>query len=160
MDDKQYTSFLDESYRKNIRIRIAKFLNNLIRKTNISPKILSFVVKSWHFTFPYTTLVIYLFGPLWLSYFVMFILLIFCGLFIYLKGCFVSNLETLLDSENSINIIDPYLEMCDIEINSENRYNVTVLVAISYCLMVFFIFYIRLKWKAFTNESLLISRKG
>jgi multisubunit Na+/H+ antiporter MnhE subunit len=159
MDNKQSTSFFDESYRKNTRLRIANFFNNLLRKTNISPKILSFVIKSWHFTFPYTTLVIYLFASLWVSYIIMFILLIFCGLFIYLKGCFVSNLEILLDSENPINIIDPYLEMCDIDINSENRYNATVLLAISYCLMVFFIFYIRLKWKALTNESLLISRK-
>lgn len=146
-------TIFDIEYRKNIRNYMAKIIYDFLKQTNISSKTLAFMIKAWHFTFPYMTLFIYLFAPLWICYTLIIVLLIFCVIFVYLKGCFVSSLEHMLDSENSTNIIDPYLELFNIEITNDTRYNATIFIAFMYFVMVSIILYGRLKWNRYSHMN-------
>jgi len=152
------TSFFDIEYRKNMRNYIAKSIHDVLIQTNVSSKTFAFMIKAWHFTFPYMTLFIYLFAPLWMCYTIILILLFFCGIFIYLKGCFVSSLEHMLDSENTTNIIDPYLELFNIEIANDTRYTATISIAFVYFIMTSVILYGRLKWNKYSHNNKSVNK--
>ena len=59
----------------------------------------------------------------------------------------------MLDSENSTNIIDPYLELFNIEITNDTRYNATIFIAFMYFVMVSIILYGRLKWYRYSHMN-------
>jgi hypothetical protein len=138
-------TFFNIEYRKKYRKQIVAYLYDKIVDTSYPPNISAFVIKTFHFMIPYLIYLICLFAPLWLGIFALVVSLVFWCLFLYLNGCFLSNLEYKLDSERFINIIDPYLVMFGYSINSENLYNMTFYLAYLYFAIVFSILYIRLK---------------
>jgi hypothetical protein len=138
-------TFFNMEYRKKYRKQIVTYLYEKIIDTAYPPNIAAFVIKTFHFVIPYIVYIICLFAPIWLGIFALVISLLFWGLFLYLNGCFLSNLEYKLDSERFINIIDPYLVMFGYPMNDENRYNGTSYLVYLYFAIVFSILYIRLK---------------
>lgn len=142
----------DDSYRRSKRKELVKFFYEKIANTGISHHILAFVVKAIHFTFSYFTFLIYLFAPIGFSIFTLVIALCFWFMFIYLKGCFLSNVEYKLNSNDFINIIDPYLSALEYPINDETRYMWTWYLAMLYFSFAFVAIYIRLKMRNFTKS--------
>jgi hypothetical protein len=137
------TKYFDITYRKNIRKQLVNYLYERLKKTNFTPEMLAFMIKSHHFTFPLATFFIYLYAPLLLIYIVLFIQFIFIGLFIYLHGCFVTHLEYKLNKKKFINIIDPYLMYFDYPLNNDTRYFGTMCVVAVYFISIVPILYFR-----------------
>ena len=141
------TSFFSKSTRKQFRKKIVTFLYDLIKISKVNENVVSYVIKSWHFVFPYMSFLIYMSAPIVLGYTLLIILLLFWGLFLYLEGCFLSYLEFKLNKESYVNVMDPYLLLGGCELTNENRYNMTILIVNFYFLISFLIVYIRLKIK-------------
>jgi len=134
--------YLEESYRKDCRKKLVNFIYNYLVQTKYSNEILAFMIKAWHFTFAYMTIFVFLFAPLWMGSILSFILLTFLGLYIYLKGCFISHLEYKLCKKDFINIVDPYLIAMDYDITDNNRYTGTIIIGVIYfCITLPILFY-------------------
>lgn len=140
-------TWFDLEYRKKYRKQLVTYLYEKILDTSYPPNISAFVMKAIHFMIPYIVYIICLFAPLWLGIFALVVSLLFWGLFTYLSGCFLSNIEYKLDSDRFINIIDPYLVMFGYPISDENRYNGTSYLVYLYFTIVFSILYIRFKMR-------------
>lgn len=138
-------TLFDMEYRKKYRKQLVNYLYDKILDTSYPPNICAFVVKAIHFMIPYIVYIICSFAPLWLGIVALVVSLLFWGLFIYLNGCFLSNIEYKLDSDRFINIIDPYLVMFGYPISDENRYSGTIYLVYLYFSIVFSILYIRFK---------------
>ena len=138
-------TYFDMDYRKKCRKQLVNYLYNKIIDTSYPPNISAFVMKAIHFMIPYIVYIICLFAPLWLGIFALVVSLLFWGLFTYLNGCFLSNIEYKLDNDRFINIIDPYLVMFGYPISHENRYNGTSYLVYLYFVILFSILYIRFK---------------
>jgi hypothetical protein len=136
-------NYFDITYRTNLRKKLVNMIYNQLIKTGYPHDILALTLKAHHLTTPFTTIIIYLFAPLYLSYIVCGILLLFLILYVYLHGCFISHLEYKLHSKDFINIADPILMLFNYPINKENQYLATLYATISYFIIVFFILYIR-----------------
>ena len=134
--------YFEESYRKECRTQLVDFIYNRLIQTKYPNNILAFMIKAWHFTFAYLTIIIFLFAPLWVGFVFTIVLLIFLALYFYLKGCFISHLEYKLDSNGFINIVDPYLIAMNYNITNENRYIGSSIIAILYfCITLPILFY-------------------
>jgi hypothetical protein len=136
-------NYFDITYRKNLRKELVNMIYNQLIKTGYPPNILAFIIKAYHLTIPFITIVIYLFAPLQLSYILCGVLFIFLILYIYLQGCFISHLEYKLHNKDFINIADPMLVLFNYPINKENQYLATLYATIIYFIIVFFILYMR-----------------
>lgn len=145
--------YFEDSYRRNCRKDLANyFYQNINDPTGQYNHIWAFVIKSFHFTVPIYACLIYLCGPLWLGLFTLILSICSWCLFMYLKGCFVSNVEYKLNSDNFINIIDPYLVMCGYPITEDTRYNGTQYIVLIHFIIAFAILYFRLKMRHFTKN--------
>jgi hypothetical protein len=145
--------YFEDSYRRNCRKDLANyFYQNINDPTGQYNHIWAFVIKAFHFTVPIYACLIYLCGPIWLGLFTLALSICSWCLFMYLKGCFVSNVEYKLNSDNFINIIDPYLVMCDYPITEETRYNGTQYIVLIHFIIAFAILYFRLKMRHFTKN--------
>ena len=128
---------------------IINFLFNICNKIPISNNILGQWIKSSHFISPFAILFIILYGPIFLTK-LCFIFMIISGiLFIYLRGCFLSELEKKL-CNNNINIVDIIIEIFQGKINynnkkkiSNDRYNYTIKIGIIFFILVFIFSYYR-----------------
>ena len=145
--------YFEDSYRRNCRKDLANyFYQNINDPTGQYNHIWAFVIKSIHFTVPIYACLIYLCGPIWLGLITLALSICSWCLFMYLKGCFVSNVEYKLNSDNFINIIDPYLVICGYPITEETRYNGTQYIVLIHFIIAFAILYFRLKMRHFTKN--------
>ena len=64
----------------------------------------------------------------------------------------------MLDSENTTNIIDPYLELFNIEIANDTRYTATISIAFVYFIMASVILYGRLKWNKYSHNNKSVNK--
>jgi len=145
-------NYFDDSYRRARRKEVVSYLYKKISGTGASHRILAFVVKAIHFTIAYFTLFIYAFAPFNFSIFTLVISIGFWCMFMYLKGCFLSNVEYKLDSQDFVNIIDPYLVMFNYPINDETRHTWTWYMVTLYFSISFITIYIRLKMRHFIKS--------
>lgn len=145
--------YFEDSYRRKCRKDLANyFYQNINDPTGQYNHIWAFVIKAFHFTVPIYACLIYLCGPLWLGLITLFLSLCSWSLFMYLKGCFVSNVEYKLNGDNFINIIDPYLVMSGYPITEETRYKGTQYIVLIHFIIAFAILYFRLKIRHFTKN--------
>ena len=130
--------------RKNIRkILVDKCLYDL-KKTNLPDYTLGFLVKNTHFHTPWYFLILYCLLPKPLALLATIPLIIAFFTYIYLQGCFLTIVERkLLKNEDKINIIDPYIQLLDDDVNENTRYWYTFAVAALYCVLVTVILYCR-----------------
>lgn len=145
--------YFEDSYRRKCRKDLANyFYQNINDPTGQYNHMWAFVIKAFHFTVPIYACLIYLCGPIWLGLITLVLSLCSWSLFMYLKGCFVSNVEYKLNSDNFINIIDPYLVMCGYPITEETRYKGTQYIVLIHFIIAFAILYFRLKIRHFTKN--------
>lgn len=137
--------YFEESYRRDCRKRLVNNIHNYLVKTKYPPRIIAFLIKSFHFSFPYLLTIIFLFAPLQLVYSIFTIMWLFIILYIYLKGCFISHLEYKLYKKKFINIVDPYLILLNYDITNENRYKGTLIIALLFMCFVLSILFYRIK---------------
>ena len=143
--------------RKKIRnMLIEKCLNDL-RKTNLPDYTLGFLVKSIHFHTPWYFLILFIFLPKPLALLSVIPLFIAFFTFIYLQGCFLTIVERkLLKDDDKINIIDPYIQLLDDDVNETTRFWYTLAIAAFYCIFIVVLLYCRgcFQWKEFQKFNL------
>ena len=149
---KYFDKYFEDTYRRNCRKELANYIYQKIDDAPYPNHICAFVIKAIHLITPQLTYLIYLFAPLGLGMFTLILSLLSWTLFIYLKGCFVSNIEYKLNSDHFVNIVDPYLVIFGYPVNSETRYDVTVYLVMFYFITSFIILYIRLKMRSFIKN--------
>ena len=136
--------FLKLENRKLQRRNLVNFIIKILNKTNISNKIWAFIIKAWHFTFPwYLFIFVFIPGNYNFCLFCYLFLVFFLFLYIYLHGCFISHIEYKLYDKKFVNIIDPYLALFGFPFNNETRFYGTFAVAFAYFLVVSIVLYFR-----------------
>lgn len=137
--------YFEETYRRDCKKVLANYVYQIINNfSGNHNRIWAFVIKAIHFKLLLITMLIYLFGPIWFSVVTLIIALGCWGLFLYLKGCFLSIVEYKLDGDNFVNVIDPYLAVMGYPIDQESRYAGTLQIVWVYFSLAFVILYIRL----------------
>lgn len=132
----------DENTRKELSNNIVDYFFNKVDKMELSKELVGFLLKVFHFNIPFYCLVFIIFLPIRAAPFCLLPLILAVFSFFYFKGCILSKIEYKL-CKNDINIIDPFILLCKDKINSENRYNYTLYLAILYFITVALIIYIR-----------------
>jgi len=137
--------FLSLENRKKQRRTIVNYIYYILNKSSCSNKLWAFMIKSWHFTFPwYLFVFIFIPGKFNSCLFCYCFLAFFVLLYIYLHGCFITHLEYKLYSKNFINIVDPYLIILfNQPCNNITRFYGTFVIAIIYFIVVTIILYYR-----------------
>ena len=127
---------------KNTKNKIIDILELLCKQTGISNYSLGVIIRSYHFGMPCA----FLFIVLFCSKFMAFIAVIKYSLilisYILFQGCFISMLENRL-CDDKFNIVDPFLEFHNVNINYNTRKIVTIYIAVCYTLIFYGIYYFR-----------------
>lgn len=121
--------------RKRQREKLAEWIIKLVRSTGIPDQVAAFVVKALHYTLPYYLSMSSMFLPLFMTRFLLFMPIVFILLFVYMHGCVISVVEYRLNKNDPVNVIDPILCALGMDINNENRYDMTLFAN---CLFFFF----------------------
>ncbi len=127
---------------KQSKVKIIDILELLCKKTGISNYSLGVMIRSYHFGMPCA----FMFTVLLCNHLIAFISVLNYSLilfsYIVFQGCFVSMLENRLCNDK-FNIVDPFLEYNNVEINYNTRKIVTTYIAFCYTLIFYGIYYIR-----------------
>lgn len=114
------------------RTLLIDFIIKRLDMINIPNKIKAFLIKSLHFHAPVGGFLFMIMTRFRLAVIIYMSFIISFILFIYFRGCFLTIIEYKLDNDNFINIVDPYLHLNGMEITDENRYYITMYIAIIY----------------------------
>ena len=134
--------------RKLQRSQFVNFIIKILNKTNISNKVWAFMIKAWHFTFPwYLFIFVFIPGNYNFCLYNYIFLIFFLLLFLYFNGCFISHLEYKLYNKKYVNIIDPYLALFNLPFNKKTRFYGIFAVAFAYFLVVSIVLYFRFSKK-------------
>ena len=131
--------------KKNLKNWMKKNMNQLAERCKqgkLSTKSLGMLIRSFHMAVPYSFVFTLLFGPYFLCNITMFFLVGVLISFYTFDSCFLSILEQNLCNDDFV-IIDPVLELNDLEINTANRYYISNVIGITYLITVCLIYYIR-----------------
>jgi hypothetical protein len=121
-------------------------LKSLCDKCGISNHTLGMYIRAWHIMTP-AYMIILMFYISKLLYRILIIYLLFLLIaFNYFKGCVLTVLEKELCGD-TFTFIDPLLEYNNIELNSKNRYNMSLIAAKLYLAITFTIYYYRFLYK-------------
>ena len=127
---------------KEKRNKIVEHFKNKCDNSKLSKKSLGILMRSFHMSTPIFFILIALFAPKRVVL-VVFILLVFIlVMFFIFDGCILSMIETLVCNDD-FTIADPFLEYYDWEKNTKNRFNITLMVGLTYYVAVGIIYYIR-----------------
>jgi len=124
---------------------ILQYIKRFSIYSNIKEDIIGEWIRVFHFTCPFIGLLLVIYYNKLICLLYLFYLFICIGLFIYLKGCFLSLIEKNL-CKNDINIVDIFLCLLykDIEENkNKNRFKITLIIGIFYILFVILVIYYR-----------------
>ena len=131
--------------KKKINNFVDIFLNkfvSLVNNSNLSSKSVGFFIRAIHSIVPIILLFLLLFSGK-----KQFIIIIFFNLFIYalfviFDGCILSKLELKLINDN-FTVIDPFLEIFDIDVTNKNRKKYSIYSWISGFFFIILLYYIR-----------------
>ena len=127
---------------KEKRNKIVEHYKNKWESGKLSKKTLGIMMRSFHMSTPVIFIIITLFAPKRVVWFVLFLLLIILFMFFVFDGCILSMIENKVCNDD-FTIADPYLEALEWEKNTKNRFNVTLIVGLIYYIMVGIIYYVR-----------------
>jgi hypothetical protein len=99
-------------------------------------------IRSFHFMAPFGIIAVYLFFPKHLVTIGIILMLLITGSFIYFRGCVLSVLEERLLG-NDINIVDGLLLLLNKEINGKNRYQISMIIAVTFITFNICVYYCR-----------------
>ena len=118
--------------------RVAEY----VRTLKFSARSSGIIIRTSHYLSPYGFMFILLCGPLILCNLVMFFVFGAIISFNLFDCCFLSLLEQNL-CQDDFNIMDPLLELADLEVNAINRYIVSMILGPSYVTTACLLYYIR-----------------
>ena len=114
----------------------------ILKKINIEDKSLGFAIKAIHFNIPTYLVLFMVYGSKNLNIFIIFYSLSVLGLFYLFDGCFLTKIEKEIDGDD-LTIIDPLLEICNIDKTGENRFKSSIYLFFTYFSIILCIFYLR-----------------
>jgi len=127
---------------KEKRNKIVEQFKNKCDNSKLSNKSLGILMRSFHMSTPVFFLLIALFAPKKVVWIVFVLLVIILVMFITFDGCILSMIENKVCNDD-FTIADPFLEHLDWEKNTKNRFNVTLMVGLTYYVAIGIIYYIR-----------------
>ena len=127
---------------KELKTQIVDFAVCTLRKSNVSDKTLGYMLRSGHFALPVVTSVALVFGNQLYALSTIIILCISYVFFWFFNGCILHSIEYKLDNLD-ITLMDPLIEMCQMEIIPTTRLRVAQIVAIIYITVAITLYYIR-----------------
>ena len=131
--------------KKNLKNCMKKTMNQLSEKCKngkLSAKSIGNMIRSFHMAAPSWFIYTLLFCPYFLCNITIGFLFGVLILFYTFDSCFLSILEQNLCGDEFV-IIDPVLELCDLEINTSNRYYISNVIGVTYLTVVCTIYYVR-----------------
>ena len=105
---------------------IETFNNNRLSKKSIGE-----LIRALHFTTPVNLMVLLCISPLYICNLVFAYILGVLILFILFDGCFLTIIEQYY-CEDTFTIIDPTLELLQLELTNKNRFKVSIPIAVVY----------------------------
>lgn len=127
---------------KDKRNKIVEHYKNKWESGKFSKKSLGIMMRSFHISTPIYFILVTLFAPKNVVWVVLFLLVIILLMFFIFGGCILSMIENRVCNDD-FTIADPYLEALEWEKNSKNRFNVTLIVGLTYYIIIGIIYYIR-----------------
>lgn len=127
---------------KDKRNKIVEHYKNKWESGKFSKKSLGIMMRSFHISTPIYFILVTLFAPKNVVWVVLFLLVIIFLMFFIFGGCILSMIENRVCNDD-FTIADPYLEALEWEKNSKNRFNVTLIVGLTYYIIIGIIYYIR-----------------
>ncbi len=122
-----------------------KFINFLEEKCNnsvISNKSLGIMIRAFHVSSPIMILIIVSCASFLWATISLLLLIIIVALYVILGGCTLSMLEERLCNESFI-LVDPFIELANMEVNYQNRRNFTAWIMIPHTIITILIYYFR-----------------
>ena len=112
------------------------------KKGRLSPKSIGIIIRSFHMFAPIYFITVILFvSQIWCNIIVVFLLFVVI-LFYTFEFCILTLIENQLCNDN-FTILDPHLELLNLEINNNNRFYITTINGIIYLLIICCIYYNR-----------------
>ena len=132
----------DKSKSNDRKYIVASRLKLLCDKCSISNHTLGMYIRAWHIMTPaYMIILMFYISKLLYRALILYLLFLLVA-FNYFKGCVLTVLEKELCGD-TFTFIDPLLEFNNIELNSKNRYNMSLIAAKLYLTITFTIYYYR-----------------
>ena len=131
--------------KKRFKMQLKMWMHDLAEKCTkmkLSQKSIGIIIRTMHMTAPPNFALYVLFGSYLLSTATMIFLFGVLVMFYTFDSCFLSVLEQKLCNDDFV-IIDPALELCDLQINTANRYYISNVIGITYMISMCLIYYIR-----------------
>lgn len=127
---------------KDRKYIVASRLKLLCDKCSISNHTLGMYIRAWHIMTPaYMIILMFYISKLLYRALILYLLFLLIA-FNYFKGCVLTVLEKQLCGD-TFTFIDPLLEYNNIELNSKNRYSMSLIAAKLYLTITFTIYYYR-----------------
>ena len=140
--DKETNKETNKDKRKHRKYIVAGYLKLLCDKSSISNHTIGMYIRGWHIMTPlYSIILMFYISKLLYRILILYLLFLLIA-FIYFKGCVLTDLEKELCGD-TFTFIDPVLEYYKIELNSKNRYNISLISAKLYLAITFTIYYYR-----------------
>ena len=131
--------------KKKTNRRLKQFISSVAVKCKqgrLSQKSIVTILRTLHMSIP----IIFMFILLSASHVIciLTILVVMCIIFMFylFDGCWLSMLEQELYNDD-FTIIDPFLELFNIEVNNKNRKNISIINAFIYIITMCLLYYIR-----------------
>ena len=131
--------------KKRFKMQLKMYMHDLAEKCTkmkLSQKSIGIIIRTIHMSAPPNFVLCVLFGSYLLSTATMLFLVGVLIMFYTFDACFLSALEQKLCNDDFV-IIDPALELCDLQINTANRYYISNVIGITYMISMCLIYYIR-----------------
>jgi hypothetical protein len=108
-----------------LKHKIIRYLENKCNNSKISKKTLGIYIRAAHICAPVNIwlAMLYISKPLCIFFIIILFMVLF--LFYIFDGCILTMLEKKL-CDDTFTLIDPFLELNSLELNTKNRYNMTI----------------------------------
>ncbi len=127
---------------KEKRNKIVEQFKNKSDNSKLSKKSLGIMMRSFHMSTPVCFILLALLAPKQVVWIIFVLLVIILVMFITFDGCILSMIENKVCNDD-FTIADPFLECLDWEKTTKNRFNVTLMVGLTYYVAIVIIYYIR-----------------
>ena len=136
-------SIITRERRKKLKNILIENIDTTLSKLPLSRLSLGILIRSIHICSPLIFFLLLLFSnnKILCNIVIIYIILAIV-LFLLLEGCFISSLENRIIKDD-FNVIDPFLEIFNIQINFINRLKMTGVLGIIYFFLSIYIYYYR-----------------
>jgi hypothetical protein len=136
-------SIITRERRKKLKNILIENIDTTLSKLPLSRLSLGILIRSIHICSPLIFFLLLLFSnnKILCNIVIIFIILAIV-LFLLFNGCFISSLENRIIGDD-FNVIDPFLEIFNIQINFKNRLKMSYLIGVSYFFIILYIFIYR-----------------